>query len=106
MDGPSWSLWAVPVVAFVGIAVFIATVYLAEQAQQRGGQRLGGRSISPGDRWLAGGVFRGDPRAMNSRDDVPGPEDLVPARRSAAHDELPPRPTGREREKQLAAKGG
>lgn len=101
MDGPSWSLWAVPVVAFVGIAVFIATVYLAEQAQQRGG-----RSISPGDRWLAGGVFRGDPRAVSSRDEVPGPEDLGPAQRSASDGELPPRPAGREREKQLAAKGG
>lgn len=101
MSGPSWSLWAVPVVAFAGVAVFVASVFLAERSQQRGTP-----SITPRDRWLAGGVFRGDSRAVSSREELPGPEELRSAQRYGPEEELPPRPGDPEREKRLAAKGG
>ena len=98
MSGPIWSLWAIPVVVFASLAAFIASVFIGERSRQRGDR------ITPRDRWLAGGVFRGDPRAGSSRDDVPGPGELRSAQQSGRDGELPPRPG--DREKQLAEKGG
>lgn len=91
MSGPTWSLWAIPVVVFVSLAVFVASVFYADHAQQRGD-----RAITPTDRWLAGGVFRGDPRAVNSRDEVPGPDELRSAQRQGPGDELPLVPAQRQ----------
>jgi len=101
MSGATYWQWGIPIAIMLSLAVFVASVFTAERSQENGG-----RSITPRDRWLAGGVFRGDPRAVSSRDEVPGPEELARAQQSAPEDELPRTPTDREKEKQLAEKGG
>lgn len=83
-------LWVIPAVVAAGLVLWIAWVYLAERRQHRGGH---GRV--PADRWLTGGLFRGDPRAVSSREEIPGPEQLPSARESAGAGELPPRPADR-----------
>lgn len=93
MSGPIWSLWAIPVVVFACLAVFVGSVFFADHAQQRGD-----RAITPTDRWLAGGVFRGSPHAMNSREEIPPPGELPSAQQSSPEDELPRTPAQRQAE--------
>lgn len=90
MSGARYWLWVIPVVVAVTLAVWITWVYLAERRQDKPGP--GG---TPADRWLTGGIFRGDPREVNSRDELPGPDDLPSARQSAPEGELPPQPAVR-----------
>jgi len=90
MSGARYWLWVIPVVVAVVLAIWITWVYLAERRQAT--PVSGG---TPHDRWLAGGIFRGDPREVNSRAEVPGPEELASAQQSAREGELPPRPASR-----------
>jgi cytochrome c-type biogenesis protein CcmH/NrfF len=39
MSGPTWSLWAVPIVAFACVAVLISSVYIADRAERLGQAR-------------------------------------------------------------------
>jgi hypothetical protein len=90
MSGATYWQWGIPIAIMLALAVFVASVFIAARSRQRGD-----RSITPRDRWLAGGIFRADPRAMNSRDEVPGPDELRPAQQSAGDGGLPPRPAER-----------
>jgi hypothetical protein len=91
MSGATYWQWGIPIAIMLSLAVFIASVFIAERSQERGA-----RSITPRDRWLAGGIFRGDPRAVSSRDDVPGPEELRRGQQAAPETELPRTPAQRQ----------
>ena len=101
MSGATYWQWGIPIAVLLVLAIFVGSVYLAERSKQRGD-----RGIAPRDRWLAGGLFRGDPRAMTSRDEVPGPDELRPAQEAGPEEALPPKPVDQQKERREAEKGG
>ena len=86
MTGSPWLVVGLVLIVLVVVA-WPAGVLLSSRRRQ-----YGGRGEAPKDRWLTGGLFRGDPRAVNRRDEVPGPDEIPEPAELGPDDALPPEP--------------
>jgi hypothetical protein len=101
MTGNPWL-----VVGLVLIVIVVIGWPLVVVLSSRGRQH-GGRGEAPKDRWLTGGMFRGDPRAVSRRDEVPGSEELPDPGELGPDDALPPEPAemARRRRQRTGSEG-
>jgi hypothetical protein len=97
MTGSPWL-----VVGLAAIVIVVIAWPLAVLLSSRGRQ-YGGRGEAPKDRWLTGGMFRGDPRAVSRRDEVPGPDEIPDPGELGPHDALPPEPAEMARRRRQGA---
>jgi hypothetical protein len=100
MTGSPWLVAGLVLIVIVVVG-WPVVVLLSSRGRQHGG-----RGSGPRDRWLTGGMFRGDPRAVNRRDEVPGPEELPDPGELGPDDTLPPEPAETARRRWQATDSG
>lgn len=95
MSGSPWLVVGLVLIVIAVIAWPAAVLFAASRGRQHGG-----RGEAPKDHWISGGMFRGDPRAVSRRDEVPAPSEIPDPDELGPDDVLPPEPAEMARSRQ------